>query len=122
MEAARSTGIARRGQEGLDVDPEHLLARGVTSGADILCRLTTHPDPDRWPALVCGRHTHDDFTLFPCGRAEFLRKVILDEFDPYPISVGLCDASPRYVHRLEQQRCWKAGLDRYSGEPLSVDR
>ncbi|WP_225800006.1 SMI1/KNR4 family protein [Streptomyces sp. NK15101] len=120
-ENARHTWEMLHGQEGLDIDPEHILAWGVTSGADILCWLTTDPDPDRWPVLVCGRHTREDFTLFPCGMAEFLRKLLLDEFDPYPISVRLGDA-PRYVHWLEQQRRWKAGLDRYSGEPVPADR
>ncbi|MFD7455156.1 SMI1/KNR4 family protein, partial [Kitasatospora sp. NPDC059827] len=75
-----------------------------------------------WPVLVCGRHTRDDFTLFPCGMVEFLRKLLLDEFDPYPLSIDLRDASPRYVHWFEQQRRSKAGLDRYSGEPRPANQ
>ncbi|CAM5482776.1 hypothetical protein GCM10010329_29270 [Streptomyces spiroverticillatus] len=47
---------------------------------------------------------------------EFLRKLLLDEFDPYPLSIDLRDAAPRYVHWLTQQRRWKAGLDEFSGE------
>ncbi|MCX4720331.1 SMI1/KNR4 family protein [Streptomyces virginiae] len=116
-ENARDTWEMLGGQQGLDIDPDDILAWGVTSGADILCWLTTDPDPDRWPVLVCGRHTREDFTLFSCGMVEFLRKLLLNEFDPYPISIGLGDAPPRYVHWLLQQRRWKAGLDRYSGEP-----
>ncbi|MFG2089159.1 MULTISPECIES: SMI1/KNR4 family protein [unclassified Spirillospora] len=92
------------GQEGLDIDPNHILAWGVTSGPDILCWLTTDPDPDQWPVLVCGRHTDEDFTLFPCGMVEFLRMLILDEHDPYPLSIDLRDVSLRYVHRLERQK------------------
>ncbi|MFD9689342.1 hypothetical protein ACFWXO_26700 [Kitasatospora sp. NPDC059088] len=53
---------------------------------------------------------------------EFLRKLLLDEFDPYPLSIDLRDASPRYVHWFEPQRRSKAGLDRYSGEPRSANQ
>ncbi|MFE3876487.1 hypothetical protein ACFXPX_19115 [Kitasatospora sp. NPDC059146] len=53
---------------------------------------------------------------------EFLRKLFLDEFDPYPLSIDLRDASPRYVHWFEQQRRSKAGLDRYSGEPRPANQ
>ncbi|GAA2091875.1 SMI1/KNR4 family protein [Actinomadura alba] len=119
-ENARDTWEMLDGQEGLDIDPDHILAWGITSGPDILCWLTTDPDPDNWPVLVCGRHTQDDFTLFPCGMVEFLHRLLLDEYDPYPLSIDLRDASPRYVHWLEQQKRWKAGLDRYSGEPRST--
>ncbi|MFJ2738123.1 SMI1/KNR4 family protein [Streptomyces sp. NPDC087440] len=115
-ENVRYTWEMLGGQEGLAINPDALLAWGVTSGADILCWLTTDPDPDRWPVLVCGRHTREDFTLFACGMVEFLRKLLLDEFDPYPLSIDLRDASPRYVHWLTQQRRWKAGRDPYSGE------
>lgn len=111
-ENARHTSQMLGGQEGLDIDPDHILAWGVTSGADILCWLTTDPNPDQWPVLVCGRHTHDDFTLFSCGMVEFLHGLLADEFDPYPISIDIRGASPRYVHWLEQQRRWKAGVER----------
>ena len=121
-ENARYTWEMLDGQEGLDINPDHILAWGVTSGADILCWLTTDPDPDRWPVLVCGRHTREDFTLFSCGMVEFLRKLLLDEFDTYPISVDLRDAPPRFVHWVEQQRRWEAGLDRYSGELRSANQ
>ncbi|MFC5173167.1 SMI1/KNR4 family protein [Streptomyces mutomycini] len=107
-ENARYTWEMLGGQEGLDIDPAHILAWGVTSGADILCWLTTDPDPDRWPVLVAGRHTPEGFTLFTCGMVEFLRGLILDEHDPYPLSVDLRGAPPRYVHWLEIQRHWKA--------------
>ncbi|GLY64743.1 SMI1/KNR4 family protein [Amycolatopsis taiwanensis] len=101
-ENARSTWEMLGGQEGLDIDPQHILAWGVTSGPDILCWLTADPDPDQWPVLVWGRHTDEDFTLFGCGMVEFLRRLILDEHDPYPLSVNL--SSLRYVHRLQQKR------------------
>ncbi|MFD1938720.1 MULTISPECIES: SMI1/KNR4 family protein [Nonomuraea] len=121
-ENARYTWEMLGGQEGLDIDPNHILAWGITSGPDILCWLTTDPDPDQWPVLVCGRHTHEDFTLFPCGMVEFLRMLLLDEYDPYPLSIDLRDASPRYVHWLEAQKRWKAGLDPDSGLPRSANQ
>jgi hypothetical protein len=43
-------------QDELDLDPEHILARGYTPHADILCRLTSDPDPDKWPVLLFARH------------------------------------------------------------------
>ncbi|WP_051021512.1 hypothetical protein, partial [Nocardia araoensis] len=103
-ENARGIWEMLGGQEGLDIDPQHILAWGVTSGPDILCWLTTDPDPDRWPVLVCGRHTDETFTLFPCGMVEFLRRLILDEHDPCPLSIDLQGDSLRYVHRLEIQK------------------
>ncbi|MGI5519802.1 SMI1/KNR4 family protein [Micromonospora sp. CA-259024] len=120
-ENARYTWEELGGQQGLDIDPKHILAWGVTSGPDILCWLTTDPDPDRWPVLVCGRHTEQDFTIFPCGMVEFLRRLLSNEHDPYPLSIDLRNASPRYVHWLESQRRWKAGLDPDSGAPRSAD-
>jgi hypothetical protein len=105
------------GQAGLDIDPDDILAWGVTSGPDILCWLTTDPDPDKWPVLVCGRHTREVFTVFSCGMVEFLRKLLLDEYDPYPLSTSLRGNTPRFVHWLKQQQRWKAGLDPLTGEP-----
>ncbi|MGW4408117.1 SMI1/KNR4 family protein [Nonomuraea sp. NPDC004702] len=110
-ENARDTWEMLGGQEGLDIDPNHILAWGITSGPDILCWLTTDPDPDRWPVLVCGRHTREGFTLFPCGMVEFLRMLLLDEHDPYPLSIEVRNTSPRYVHWLEEQKRWKARSD-----------
>ncbi|MEO3799635.1 SMI1/KNR4 family protein [Nonomuraea sp. B1E8] len=120
-EHARDTWEMLGGQEGLDIDPNHILAWGITSGPDILCWLTTNPDPDQWPVLVCGRHTPEDFTLFPCGMVEFFRRLLLDEYNPYPLSIDLRDAPPRYVHWLERQRRWKKGLDPDSGVPRTAD-
>ncbi|MGI8331694.1 hypothetical protein ACRYCC_17145 [Actinomadura scrupuli] len=50
-ENARDTWEMLGGQEGLGIDPKHILAWGITSGPDILCWLTTDPDPDDWPVL-----------------------------------------------------------------------
>ncbi|WP_405015818.1 SMI1/KNR4 family protein [Kitasatospora sp. NBC_00070] len=114
---ARSTWEMVGGQAGLDLDPVDILAWGVTSGADILCWLTTDPDPEQWPVLVCGRHTREDFTLHPCGMVEFLRRLLLDDFDVYPLSIDLRGHAPKFVHWREQQLRWKAGLDPDTGEP-----
>ncbi|MEV1166994.1 SMI1/KNR4 family protein [Nonomuraea sp. NPDC049784] len=101
---ARATWEMLGGQEGLDIDPDDILAWGVTSGPDILCWLTTDPDPDEWPVLVCGRHTDEDFTLFPCGMVEFLRRLLLDEHDPYPLSIDLPPvAVPAPPHQRDRQ-------------------
>ncbi|ASF11682.1 hypothetical protein NBRGN_057_02970 [Nocardia brasiliensis NBRC 14402] len=103
-ENARDTWEMLGGQDGLDIDPQDILAWGVTSGPDILCWLTTDPDPDRWPVLVCGRHTDTSFTLFPCNMVEFLRRLILDEHDLYPLSTDMRGRSLRYLHRLEREQ------------------
>ncbi|MGW4028270.1 SMI1/KNR4 family protein [Streptomyces sp. NPDC004838] len=103
-------------REGTNIEPDHILAWGSTSGADILCWLTAGADPDSWPVLVCGRHTRDDFTVFPFGMVEFLRRLLLKDIDPHPISIDLGN-SPGFVHWLEEQRRFKAGLDPYTGEP-----
>ncbi|WP_327381187.1 SMI1/KNR4 family protein [Streptomyces sp. NBC_01207] len=73
-----------------DVDPESIVAWGATSGADIYCWVTTDDDPDRWPVLICGRHTSPEMQLHPLGMAEFLHKLLSDEaFREDTISVTL---------------------------------
>ncbi|NEA15558.1 SMI1/KNR4 family protein [Streptomyces halstedii] len=110
----------RDGQAGPGIDPEHILAWGVTSGPDILCWLTADPEPDRWPVLVCGRHTDDVFTLFDCGMVEFLRRLVADEHDTYPLSVDIRGGSHRYVHWLEEQRRRLAEVDPDTGLPWAL--
>ncbi|MFC0600319.1 SMI1/KNR4 family protein [Streptomyces palmae] len=114
---ARGTWEMLGGSPDLDVDPNSILAWGVTSGADIYCWLTTDEDPDRWPVLVCGRHTDPTFQVHPFGMAEFLRRILTDEeFQEETISVVI----PRersFVHWREQKRRWEADLDPATGEP-----
>ncbi|WP_228976588.1 SMI1/KNR4 family protein [Streptomyces sp. DH12] len=109
---------AEGGRDALDVDPEHLLAWGVTAGPDILCWLTADPDPDRWPVVVCGRHTSPTFSVHPYGMAAFLHRLLADEFDDPPVSLVFWDGTPaRFVHWREEQRRYLAGLDPLTGEP-----
>ncbi|MFF8860580.1 SMI1/KNR4 family protein [Streptomyces sp. NPDC015139] len=111
------------GREALDVHPEHLLAWGVTAGADILCWLTTGNDPDRWPVVVCGRHTRSRFTAYPFGMAEFLCRLFEDRFEDFadgcPVSSIFWEkGTPNsFVHSKEAERRWLAGLDPDTGEP-----
>ncbi|WP_354382152.1 SMI1/KNR4 family protein [Streptomyces sp. PvR034] len=73
-----------------EVDPASIVAWAVTSGADIYCWDTTDDDPDRWPVLICGRHTHPEFQLHPVGMAGFLHGLLSDEeFRQQKISVVL---------------------------------
>lgn len=77
-ENARYTWEMEADEADFDVDPASIVAWGVTSGADIYCWVTTDDDPDRWPVLVCGRHTNPLLQLHPFGMAEFLHKLLGD--------------------------------------------
>ncbi|MER7759151.1 SMI1/KNR4 family protein [Streptomyces sp. NPDC097619] len=115
---ARAAWAAEGGRVAFDTDPEHILAWGITAGADILCWHTEDPDPDRWPVLVCGRHTADPFTVYPYGMAEFLRRLFEDEFDVNPVSLTFWDGAPlSFVHWREAQRRWQTGHNPETGEP-----
>ncbi|MFE4859810.1 SMI1/KNR4 family protein [Streptomyces sp. NPDC056670] len=93
-ENARYTWKMERDGADFDVDPESIVAWGVTSGADIYCWVTTDDDPDRWPVLICGRHTDPKMQLLPFGMAEFLHKLLSDElFRQDNISVVMPDES-----------------------------
>ncbi|QEV13647.1 SMI1/KNR4 family protein [Streptomyces fradiae ATCC 10745 = DSM 40063] len=114
----RHTWRAEGGREALDADPGHLLAWGVTAGPDILCWLTEDPDPERWPVVVCGRHTSPTFAVHPYGMAEFLYRLLADEYEDPPVSLVFWDGAPaRFVHWREEQRRFLAGLDRVTGDP-----
>ncbi|MER6066866.1 SMI1/KNR4 family protein [Streptomyces sp. NPDC001792] len=114
---ARGTWEMLGGRAALDVDPDSILAWGVTSGADIYCWLTTGNDPDLWPVLVCGRHTNPHLQVHPFGMAEFLHRLLTDEeFQEETISVVL-PREPSFINWREQQRRWEAGLDPSTGEP-----
>ncbi|MGW3829156.1 SMI1/KNR4 family protein [Streptomyces sp. NPDC005071] len=114
---ARGTWEMCGGRAALDVDPDSILAWGVTSGADIYCWLTTGDDPDLWPVLVFGRHTNPHFQVHPFGMAEFLCRLLTDEeFQEETISVVL-PGEPSFVNWREQKRRSEAGLDPSTGEP-----
>lgn len=107
---ARGTWEMLGGRAALDVDPDSILAWGVTTGADIYCWLTTDDDPDRWPVLICGRHTEPAFQVHPFGMAEFLRRLLTDDaFQEETISVVLPEESS-FVNWREGKRRWDACL------------
>ncbi|MEU5412701.1 MULTISPECIES: SMI1/KNR4 family protein [Streptomyces] len=101
------------------LDPGALLAWGTTTEADILCWLTTDEDPDRWPVVVCGRHTVPTFALYRFGMAEFLRRLLAGCFDSVPLSVEgvMARRSHAFVSRAVQRARRRAGLDPWTGEP-----
>ncbi|GAA2753008.1 SMI1/KNR4 family protein [Kitasatospora cinereorecta] len=107
----------------LDVDPDHILAWGATSGPDLLCWLTTDQDPDRWPVLVIGRHTRPMFAVHPFGMAEFLSRLLRDDlavWERWPLSIGhplLTDPALGFVHCQVQEDRWNTGLDPATGAP-----
>jgi hypothetical protein len=116
-ESVRHNLELRDGLDGLGIDPGHVLAWGLTSGPDILCWLTADPDPDKWPVLVHGRHTAQEFALHPSGMVEFLYKLFQEDVDPYPISIGVRGSRTRWIHWREEERLWNAGLNPMTGEP-----
>ncbi len=103
----------------LVLDPGSLLAWGTTTEADILCWLTMDEDPDRWPVVVCGRHTVPTFALYRYGMAEFLRRLLTGAFEMSPITVdGVMGRSRHaFVSRAVQRARRRAGLDPWTGEP-----
>lgn len=103
-----------------DVDPGSIVAWGVSTGADIYCWLTTDDDPDRWPVLVCGRHTSPAFQVHPFGMAEFLQRLLGDAtFQEETISVTLPE-EVSFVNRREQQRRRTARAGRRPAARLTV--
>ncbi|ADI06797.1 hypothetical protein SBI_03676 [Streptomyces bingchenggensis BCW-1] len=116
-ENARLTWEMCADEADFDVDPESIVAWGVTTGADIYCWLTTDEDPDRWPVLVCGRHTSPSFQVHPFGMAEFLRRLLGDaEFQEETISVTLPEERA-FANWRERERRHEAGLNPATGRP-----
>lgn len=76
-ELARETWEMLRDETDFDVDPESIVAWGVTSGADIYCWVTGDDDPDRWPVLIFSRGDAV-MRLVPLGMAEFLHRLLSD--------------------------------------------
>ncbi|MGW9136522.1 SMI1/KNR4 family protein [Streptomyces sp. NPDC055681] len=97
---------------------DQVIAWGVDSSADILCWRVTGDNPDAWPIVVWNQ---DDviWREYSCGVVEFLCRVLEAEFDECPLG-GLTlwgNASPRFLHRDEEQRLRASGLDPWTGEP-----
>ncbi|NEC84486.1 SMI1/KNR4 family protein [Streptomyces sp. SID12501] len=82
-------------QDDLDLDPEHILAWGYTNHADILCWMTSDPDPDKWPVLLFARHGSVTCEVVPCGMVEFLRRLFVNELPSYSLDFP---PAPRFVH------------------------
>ncbi|MEH0546952.1 SMI1/KNR4 family protein [Streptomyces sp. B21-105] len=95
-----------------------LIAWGVDSSADILCWLATDSDPDKWLVVVWGRGDAR-WTEYACGMLEFLCRLFRAEFDECPVGDLTLwgNASPRFLHRDEEQRLRASGLDPWTGEP-----
>ncbi|MGY0058278.1 hypothetical protein ACWY4P_17285 [Streptomyces sp. LZ34] len=116
-ENARLTWEMCGDEADFDVDSESIVAWGITTGADIYCWLTTDEDPDRWPVLVCGRHTSPSFQVHPFGMAEFLRRLLGDaEFQEETISVTLPEERA-FANWREQERRREARVNPVAGRP-----
>ncbi|GGR31268.1 hypothetical protein GCM10010282_24690 [Streptomyces roseolus] len=102
--------------EGVTAGAESLLTWGVSAGADLLCWLAQDENPDLWPVVV-RIHSKDEWVLYPCGMAEFLRRLIVDDFDDYPLSLELNSghASPRFLTHAEQRRIRESGRNPWEG-------
>jgi hypothetical protein len=87
-------------QDDLDLDPEHILAWGYTNHADILCWMTSDPDPDKWPVLLFARHGSVPCEVVPCGMVEFLRRLFVNELASYSLDFP---PAPRFVHWREER-------------------
>ncbi|MCD9194632.1 SMI1/KNR4 family protein [Streptomyces albireticuli] len=98
---------------GSDLPPDGVIAWGVTSGSDLLCWLTTNPDPDRWPVVVLDRNASAPVRVHDCGMTEFLRRLFLAAFDKCPLSGTRLwgEPAPKFLHCREEQRIWDAGID-----------
>ncbi|MEU3498603.1 hypothetical protein ABZ747_34575 [Kitasatospora cineracea] len=81
---------------------EDMLVWGITE-ADVLTWVAVGPDPDRWPVAVWARQ-HSAWTVYPVGMAEFLVRLLRDEFEEWPLSdVSFRGASTaRFLHEDDE--------------------
>lgn len=91
---------------------EDLLIWGETAAADTLCWITTDPDPDRWPVAVYSRGDLE-WSVYPCGMAEFLLGLLRDEWQPWPISDSSIQdmVNPRFLHDKDEEASYEVGVD-----------
>ncbi|MFE4459484.1 hypothetical protein ACFROC_19190 [Nocardia tengchongensis] len=89
---------------------EDLLIWGGTVAADTLCWITTDPNPDQWPVAVYTR-LDLEWTVYPCGMAEFLLKLLRNQWHRYPISDTSLqhDTHPRFLHDNDEAAAYEAG-------------
>ncbi|WP_157762079.1 hypothetical protein [Nocardia yamanashiensis] len=97
---------------------EDLLIWGGTCTGDTLCWVTTDPDPDRWPVAVYARGRLE-WAVYPCGMAEFLVKLLRNEWPRNPISDDSFESlvAPRFQHEKDESAAYVAGVDPW--EPVS---
>ncbi len=96
------------GVPGVTLGPDRVLPWGTGCNANELGWLMRGPDPDRWPVVVWRRHVsygEDHWALFECGMAEFIRRLLLAEFDECPLSdLSLWGNVAPFVTYLEEDR------------------
>ncbi|WP_393072265.1 SMI1/KNR4 family protein [Streptomyces sp. LN704] len=112
-EESRNAEVAWR----VEPSKPRLITWGLDSSADILCWQADGDDPDDWPVVVWSRGD-GRWSEYPGGMAEFLCHVFRAEFDRCPLGdLSLWGAaSPRFLHRDEQQRLRDSGIDPWTGE------
>lgn len=95
---------------------EDLLIWGGTCAGDTLCWVTTDPDPQRWPVAVYARGRLE-WSVYPCGMAEFLVKLLRNEWPRNPISDDSFEeiVDPRFQHEKDESAAYAAGV--YPWEP-----
>jgi hypothetical protein len=110
------------GVAGIELGADALLPWGANDTGDMLGWLMTGSDPDRWPVLVWRRQKSWDeppFALFDCGMAEFLRRLMLAEFDECPVSdLSLWGCIKPFVNWREEQR--RSLARRSAGPPTTT--
>ncbi|MGW7287762.1 SMI1/KNR4 family protein [Streptomyces sp. NPDC054847] len=119
---ARDQWVPGATVSGSDGDPGTggaVVAWGVTTAGDVICWVTSDPDPDRWPVAVLRPSLVAPWVLYPVGMAEFLRRLIIGAFDACPVSdATLWNAGTgRFLHWRERQRRLEEGIDPWTGEP-----
>ncbi|UGT44323.1 hypothetical protein LTV02_13400 [Nocardia yamanashiensis] len=89
-----------------------LLIWGGTCTGDTLCWVTTDPDPDRWPVAVYARGRLE-WAVYPCGMAEFLVKLLRNEWPRNPISDDSFEniVAPRFQHEKDESAAYAVGVD-----------
>lgn len=85
---------------------EDMLLWGWTE-QDFLCWIISGEEPDCWPVAVYSRF-RAAWSVYPFGMAEFLSRLLRDEFDEWPISdAGLRTVSqPWFLHDKDEETGW----------------
>jgi hypothetical protein len=96
---------------------EDMLVWGETNGADALCWVASHPDPDRWPVAVWARHG-GGWAVYECGMTEFIKRILQGDFTECPLSVTTLwrKGTARFLNFREEERFLDEGVDPWTGE------